>query len=94
MLDPKMFPIDFRLQGTASVCNLSLQGCLYVSTDRRYRHATSAIIVLLAVLCFLARQLINYCFRAAAAAAALETPGALFAQRRLEERWGSLSTKL
>jgi len=54
--------------------------------DRRYRRATSAIIVLL-VLRFLARQLINYCFRAAATAATLETPGALFAQRGLEERW-------
>jgi len=36
------------------------------------------------------RQLINYCFRAAATAAVLETPGALFAQRGLEERWDRL----
>lgn len=35
-------------------------------------------------------SLINYCFRAAAAAAALETPDALFAQRGLEERWARL----
>lgn len=58
--------------------------------DRRYRRATPAIIVLLATPRLLAKQLINYCFRAAAAATVLETFVVLFAQRELEERWTRL----
>jgi len=56
--------------------------------DRRYRRATPAIIVLLATPRLLAKQLINYCFRAAATV--LKTLVVLFAQRELEERWTRL----
>lgn len=90
-----MFATGSRLQGTASIRNLllcngggmlvrlygsSLPTC-NICDHRSLHHALLP--------CEVAR-LINYCSRAAAAAAALETPGALFAQRELEERWARL----
>lgn len=58
--------------------------CRYVDVQ----HLRSSF--LLAMPRLLARQLINYCFRAAAAATTtLRTFGVLFAQRRVEKRWAA-----